>query len=103
TSFNSQRAQATTLAPKPPGFAFAKGHTLVLHLNNLVFVYNLAERREVWRYNLYGSPKSLLNNNKQINLYLDEHGRVGINHSTSGLKERMGGVAVLEPSYVCLQ
>jgi hypothetical protein len=91
--------------PVQPRFAFANGHTLVIHLNNMVFTYNLAERRadrrEVWRYNLYGK-NPLLNNNSQLQVNLDEQGRVGINHP-NGQKEKMGGVAVVESNYVCLQ
>jgi outer membrane protein assembly factor BamB len=85
----------------PRHFAFAKGHNLVLHLNNQVFAFNLAERKEVWRYNLYGK-NPLLNNNVQIRTELDPEGRVSVIYP-DGRRELMGGVAVVESNYVCLQ
>jgi outer membrane protein assembly factor BamB len=82
-------------------FAFAKGHTLVLHLNNMVFAYDLAERKEVWRYNLYGQNPIL--GNTQNFPQIDADGKVVVTHVNDGRLERIGGVAVVESSYVCLQ
>jgi outer membrane protein assembly factor BamB len=82
-------------------FAFAKGHTLVLHLNNMVFAYNLAERKELWRYNLYGRNQ-LLFNSAQNSITLDEDGRVCVVHQ-DGRQEKLGGVGLVESSYVVLQ
>jgi outer membrane protein assembly factor BamB len=81
-------------------FAFACGHTLYLHLNNFVFALDLAERREIWRYNLYG--KDILLNTGQNSLIFDHN--VGLMIATDQEKRtNIGRIAVVESGYVALQ
>jgi hypothetical protein len=88
----------------PPNFryAFATGHTLILHLNNLVLAYNLAERRELWRYNLYGKNQLLFSNNQNTLTIDPADGRVSAVYQ-DGRQEKLGGVGLVTPSYVVLQ
>jgi outer membrane protein assembly factor BamB len=87
----------------PPNFrfAYARGHVLVLHLNNIVSAYNLAEQKPLWSYNLFGK-NPLYANNPQAQIMMNPDGRLGIAHP-DGRQERLGGVAAVESSYVCLQ
>lgn len=107
---NEERARFGNLPPaqyffnsqQTPRFAFAKGHILVLHLNHMVFAFNLAERKEIWRYDLYGKSAYLFNNNGRNNVGIDHNdGRVFVLHQ-DGRQEKIGGVAMVESSYVLL-
>jgi outer membrane protein assembly factor BamB len=79
-----------------PRFAFAAGHTLVLHLSNLVVAYNLAEHKELWRYSLFNTP---VNANGQNYLNLGADGRIEVAYP-DGRREIMGGVGLVSASYV---
>jgi outer membrane protein assembly factor BamB len=93
-----------TQKPPPPTFrfAYASGHVLVLHLNNIVSAYNLAEQKPLWSYNLYGKNPLYANNPQAQIMMNDTDGRLSIAHP-DGRQERLGGVAAVESSYVCLQ
>ena len=83
-------------------YAFARGHVLVLHLNHLVSAYDLAQQKPLWTYNLHGK-NPVYANNPQASLIIDPvDGRLKITHQ-DGRKEGLGGVAIVESSYVCLQ
>ena len=66
----------------PPNFhfAYARGHVLVLHLNNIVSAYNLAEHKPLWSYNLYGKNPLYANNpqtmGKRADCYIALHGSI---------------------------
>jgi hypothetical protein len=82
-------------------YAYATGHTLVLHLNHLVLAYNLAERRELWRYNLYGKNQLLFGNAQSAVSIDPADGRVNVMYQ-DGRQEKLGGVGLVEPGYVVL-
>lgn len=81
----------------PP--AYVQGHNLVLHLNNYVFAFDVMQRKELWRKNLLGADSLL---NSQDNLMMMDEDRTSV-MSTDSNRYRIGGVAVVESSYVCLQ
>jgi outer membrane protein assembly factor BamB len=81
-----------------PRYAFAAGHMLVLHLNNLVIAYNLAEHKELWRYQLFTNN---FNVNGQNGLNLDSDGRLYVLHPDNR-QEKLGGVGLVSASYVIL-
>jgi outer membrane protein assembly factor BamB len=87
-------------AVKPLRYAFARGHLLVLHLNQFVYAFDLAERKELWKFNLFGK-NPLLNNQPANNMLLDD-GRLYVAHPDSR-REQVGQVGVVESSYVCVQ
>ena len=82
-------------------YAFARGHVLVLHLNNMVSAFDLVQQKPLWTYNLYGK-NPVYANNPQASLMTGPDGRLIIAHQ-DGRKEGLGGVAIVESSYVCLQ
>src|SRR5262245_41214990 len=82
-------------------FAFAQGHILYLHLNNLVFAFDLAERRELWRYNLFG--KDMILNSQQNNLAFDQNGGQLMVLSDQEKRVNLGRIALVESSYLALQ
>lgn len=88
----------------PPNFrfAYARGHILVLHLNNLVSAYNLVEQRPIWTFDLFGKNPHVLNNPQAPIVVNPSDKRLCITQ-TDGRLERLGGVAVVASSYVCLQ
>jgi len=81
-------------------FAFAQGYHLYLHLNHLVFAFDLAERRELWRYNLFG--KDVLLNSQQNNLAFDPNLGLMV-LSDQEKRVSLGRIAQVEASYVALQ
>ncbi|HEY1376304.1 MAG TPA: PQQ-binding-like beta-propeller repeat protein, partial [Gemmataceae bacterium] len=81
-------------------FAFATGHTLVLHLADKVYAFNLAERKDLWTKELYGKAGNLFNS-AQSQMSLDNDGRLQVNYQ-DGHSEKLGGVGLVRPSYVVL-
>src|SRR5204863_489529 len=88
-------------AGQPRHYAYAQGHTLILHLNQLVFAYDLAAKKELWRYNLFGKNAMLYGANTTQAVTPDEDGRLMLTFN-DGRKERLGAVGVVESSYVAL-
>ena len=86
------------LTEKPPRFAFAAGHTLILHLNQMVYAYNLPEHKELWHYSLFNAA---LNVNGQNRINLDNDGQVSVIYQ-DGREEKLGSVGLVSPSYVIL-
>lgn len=90
------------IGPQSFRFAYARGHMLILHLNNLVSAYNLVEQRPIWTYNLLGK-NSQLANNQQMQIMVNPNDKRLYLAQQDGRQERLGGVAVAEASFVCLQ
>jgi outer membrane protein assembly factor BamB/tetratricopeptide (TPR) repeat protein len=101
-----ERWQATGLSPAQylvnasPPFAHAAGHTLVLHLNHMIYAFNLAEHKKLWEYSLFGKNAALVNPN-QNGMSVGVDGRITIHHP-EGRTEMLGGIGLVEPSYVVL-
>jgi outer membrane protein assembly factor BamB len=87
-------------ASPQPRFAFVTGHTLVLHLNHMVYAFNLAEQKEIWKYPLTGKS-GVLFNPAQSPIHLDSDSRVIVNYP-DGRKEKLGGIGLVSSSYVAL-
>lgn len=83
-------------------FATINGHMLLLHLpsytRNMVYCFDLADRKKLWEYNLFG--KTPMPNPGPIRL---ENEADGVRlHYQDGWSIRAGKVGVIESSYVCL-
>jgi outer membrane protein assembly factor BamB len=85
-----------------PRFAHAAGHTLVLHLNQFIIAYNLAERREVWRYSLFGKNLALSGTGPN-GFAVDQHDSriIDVPHAV-GENEKLGGIGLVTGTYVIL-
>jgi hypothetical protein len=81
-----------------PRFAFAAGHTLVVHLNYMVYAFNLAERKKLWEYSLNKSTAAT--NNNQLSPDADGQRLVVIDQF--GRQEKLGGIGLVSSSYVVL-
>lgn len=81
-------------------FAFARGHELYLHLNNLVIALDLAERKELWRYNLFG--KDVVLNSGSNNFALEPPVGVIVVAAEEERKINLGRIALVEAGYVAL-
>jgi len=82
-------------------FAFARGQTLVLHLNHMVYAFDLGERRELWRRDLLGKDRVLLTNPNTGMMFDGNFGPAVVTAREERLN--LGRVAVVEASYVALQ
>jgi outer membrane protein assembly factor BamB/tetratricopeptide (TPR) repeat protein len=85
-----------------PRFAYAAGHTLVLHLKEMVYAFNLAERKELWKYSLYGKDHGIAG---QLQAGLnpdDSDNRLVTVTYPDNRQEKLGGVGLVSPSYVIL-
>jgi outer membrane protein assembly factor BamB len=95
-----QSAQYIINNQATPKYAFAAGHTLVLHLGNMVYAFNLAEHKKLWDYNLFG-PNGVYTVVNQNMIGLDGDGRLFVAYP-DGRQEKLGGVGMVSPSYVAL-
>ncbi len=85
-----------------PRFAYAAGHTLVLHLKEMVYAYNLAERKELWKYSLYGKDHGIAGQ-LQAGLSPDDNdNRLVTVTYPDNRHEKLGGVGLVSASYVIL-
>jgi tetratricopeptide (TPR) repeat protein len=82
-------------------YAFARGQTLVLHLNHMVYAFDLGERRELWRRDLLGKDRVLLTNPNTGMMFDGNFGPAVMTAREERLN--LGRVAVVEASYVALQ
>jgi outer membrane protein assembly factor BamB len=73
-----------------------------LQLNNIVNAYDLAERKALWSYNLHGKNPLYAANPHASIMMNHADGKLTVVHQ-DGRQERLGGVAVVRSSYVCLQ
>lgn len=79
-------------------FAQIKGHMLILNLGNKVYAFDLADRKKLWEYDLFGKtpmpnafPTRMENEADGVRL-----------HYQDGWSHKVGQVGVIESSYVCL-
>jgi outer membrane protein assembly factor BamB/tetratricopeptide (TPR) repeat protein len=86
----------------PPRFAYAAGHTLVLHLNQMVIAYDLAERRELWKYSLFGKNFALTGTPPTGFQISQTDSRIVEVPQPTNQNQRLGGVGLVNGSYVIL-
>ena len=101
--FRSQPMNAPQYIWNPPQtnnhrFAQIRGHLLIVNLNQMVYAYDLADRKKLWEYNLFGKmpmpnafPVRTENEADGVRLYYQD-----------GWTQKVGQVGVIESSYVCL-
>jgi outer membrane protein assembly factor BamB len=76
------------------------GHLLLIHLGNMAYCFDLAEKKELWQYNLLGEGNRIDQNNVQYDTGQD--GETTISYLSDGFKIRFGRSSVLEANYACL-
>jgi outer membrane protein assembly factor BamB len=79
-------------------FAQIKGHMLILNLSHMVYAFDLADKKKLWEYNLFGKTP-------MPNLYptrMENEGEGVRLHYQDGWSHKVGKVGVIESSYVCL-
>lgn len=79
-------------------FAQVRGHLLLVNLMNKVYAYDLADKKKLWEYDLFGKtpmpnafPVRQENEADGVRLYYAD-----------GWSQKAGQVGVIEASYVCL-
>ncbi|MGL4421152.1 MAG: hypothetical protein ACRCZF_10840, partial [Gemmataceae bacterium] len=86
---------------QPPfRLGFAKGHLLLLHLGHMAYCFDLAEKRELWQYNLLGESSKVDMTNVQYDT--NNEGDTTVSFLPEGFKIRLGRSSILEPNYCCL-
>ncbi len=90
----------------PPTYrmAQASGNLVLLTIGSWAYCFDLAEKRELWRFNLLGTNVPAFNpNNPNMNPRPEQQpdGDV-VFHYEDGWTLRLGRAAVLQPTYVCL-
>ncbi|HET6572903.1 MAG TPA: PQQ-binding-like beta-propeller repeat protein [Fimbriiglobus sp.] len=79
--------------------AQANGHLLMVNAGQWAYCFDLAEKRELWRYNLLGN--AILPTNNPPRMEQDKDGDL-LFHYEDGWTLRLGRSSVLEPTYACL-
>lgn len=74
----------------------ASGHLVLLHMGQYTYCFDLAKKRKLWDYNLFGNNP--INNGPQVNVDGDE---LVIRYS-DGWHLHLGRSSVLQPNYCCL-
>ena len=84
----------------PPSYriAQASGHMLLMNIGQYAYCFDLAQKRELWRYDLFKKNPQPLNVPPQIQQDRDE---LLISYE-DGWTLRLGRSAVLQPTYACL-
>ena len=89
----------------PPSYRVAQvsGHLLLMNIGQYAYCFDLAENRELWRYDLFGN--NFRDPNQQPQVQPPEPGQ-DPNELTvrypDGWTLRLGRSAVIQPNYVCL-
>jgi outer membrane protein assembly factor BamB len=78
----------------------AHGHMLLLHHGPVAYCFDLAEKKELWQYNLLGDGSRVDPNNVQYDTGPD--GDMTITYLADGFKIRFGRSAILEANFACL-
>ena len=79
-------------------FAQIRNHMLLLNLNHMVYAFDLADRKKLWEYNLFG--KTPMPNVLPVRTENEADGpRI---YYQDGWSQKVGQVGVIEASYVCL-
>jgi len=79
--------------------AQANGNLLLVNLGQFAYCFDLAEKREVWRYNLLGSAIQPANAQPRIETTKD--GDIQFSFE-DGWSLRLGRATILQPTYACL-
>jgi outer membrane protein assembly factor BamB len=79
--------------------AQANGHLLLLNLGHMTYCFDLAEKKELWRYNLLGA--GVPNPNNQPQTEMSPNGEMTITYE-DGWRLRLGRSSVLQPGYAAL-
>jgi outer membrane protein assembly factor BamB len=79
--------------------AQANGHLLMVNAGQWAYCFDLAEKRELWRYNLLGT--AVLQTNNPPRPEQDKDGDL-LFHYEDGWTLRLGRSSVLQPTYACL-
>ncbi len=79
--------------------AQANGHLLLLSLGHMSYCFDLAEKKELWRYNLLGA--GVPNPNNQPQTELTQNGEMIITYE-DGWRLRLGRSSILQPGYASL-
>lgn len=89
----------------PPSYraAQASGHLLLMNIGQFAYCFDLAEKRELWRYNLFGNNFQDPNQQPQVQPPQpgDDPNELVISYP-DGWTLRLGRSAVIQPNYVCL-
>lgn len=90
----------------PPTYrmAQANGNLVLLTIGSWAYCFDLAEKRELWRFNLLGTNVPAFNpNNPNANPRPEQQADGDVLfHYEDGWTLRLGRAAVLQPTYVCL-
>ena len=79
-------------------FTHVRGHTLFLSINHEVYAFDLAEKKMLWKFDLFGKNRPA-NINPQV--LPDADGGVRLFYP-DGWTQKVGQIGVIESSYVCL-
>jgi outer membrane protein assembly factor BamB len=71
----------------------------VLHINNLVYAFDLADRKQLWQYNLFG--KTPMTNANPVQQIPEPDGTLRLVYQ-DGWTQKVGQAGVVESTYVCL-
>jgi outer membrane protein assembly factor BamB/tetratricopeptide (TPR) repeat protein len=89
----------------PPSYRFAQanGHLLLMNIGQFAYCFDLAEKRELWRYNLFGTNFQDPNQQPQIQPPQpgEDPNELVVSYP-DGWTLRLGRSAVIQPNYVCL-
>ncbi|OWK44317.1 hypothetical protein FRUB_02249 [Fimbriiglobus ruber] len=78
--------------------AQANGHLVLLTIGQFAYCFDLAEKRELWRYNLIGAGAAPYNNPPRMEMADGD----ALFSYEDGWTLRLGRSAVLQPTYTCL-
>lgn len=87
---------STTSSPR---FGFVRGHMLILSINSKVYAYDLADRKLLWEFELFG--KNPPSNRYPSVAEQDPDGGIRL-YYTDGWTQKVGQIGVIESSYICL-
>ncbi|MCZ2343681.1 MAG: PQQ-binding-like beta-propeller repeat protein [Bacteroidales bacterium] len=89
----------------PPSYrvAQASGHLLLMNIGQFAYCFDLAEKRELWRYNLFGNNFQDPNQQPQVQPPQpgEDPNELVVSYP-DGWTLRLGRSAVIQPNYVCL-
>ena len=82
--------------------AQARGNLILLHMGFEVHCIDLAERKHIWKYSVFGEGKTIDWNNLSYEQGTDEELVIKFNNVADGVKYTIGRTTVLETNYVCI-
>jgi outer membrane protein assembly factor BamB len=91
-NYGYQTTQSTKIS-------FVRGHLLILSINHEVYAYDLADKKLIWKFDLFGK-------NRPSNIYPnqvtpDPDGGIRL-YYVDGWTQKVGSLGVIESSYICL-